>query len=129
MNSYKRLLFAAVFLCVGVVHAQAVPYDSAELAWPSTYPGGGTLADPSGLQYIVEVSAPGGNGWGPIAVLKGVYTFRLDNLDPGVWQFRIKTIEHGKVFSTFGNIVSKTVATPTPPVWTPPPPLTGLTIR
>jgi hypothetical protein len=126
----KLYYFLAIALLLGIpVQAQTVPYNSVVLTWPDTYPAGGTLADPSGLQYIVEVLAPGGNGWGPIAVLKGVYTYRLDDLDPGFWQFRIKLIEHGRVFWLASNVVSKNVVTPMAPPWVPPPPLAGLTIK
>lgn len=107
-----------------------IPYDSAELCWPELqYAAGGSLADPSGVSVIIEVSAPGGNGWGPIAVVHDVTCWRVDNLADGLWSFRLKLVTNGAVFGPPTAPVSKLVKTPPQPPWVPPVAVVGLVIK
>lgn len=105
----------------------AIPWDSAVLTWtaPTEYAAGGTLADPVDIAYIVEVSGPGGNGWGPVAIVRGVTTYRFDNLSPGLWSFRIKTLINGAAFSLASNVGTKNIVAPV----TVPPVVSGFTAK
>lgn len=114
-----RGAWLAFTVLAGVAGAQApvipaVRWDEAQLTWPASDQyanGGGTLADPSGVLYIVEASAPGGNGWGPIAVV-ATTTYRVTGLWPGLWQFRVKAFLRLTGYSVPGPIASKTVVLP-----------------
>jgi hypothetical protein len=73
------------------------------------------------VRYIVEANAPGGNGWGPIAVVD-VPSYRVTKLWPGVWQFRVKAFWGLTGYSPPSPMVTKTVVEPlaTQPVVIPP---------
>lgn len=115
---------ALIFLLAPIAYSQTtpapIPFDSAVLTWtvPTTYASGGSLPDPVDIQYIIEVSGPGGNGFGPMAIVRNVTTYRIDNLVPGLWSFRIKTIINGASFGQPSVVGTKNVVPPTlaPPV-------------
>lgn len=142
----RRLLGAALVVsalalvaCAGPAEAQtptpppatvpdAIPWNEAQLQWPPPTEfanGGGSLADcatgPCGMRYIVEAKAPGGNGWGPIAVVD-VPNYRVRGLWPGIWYFRVKAFWGLTGYSLPGPIATKTVVEPlaAQPVVTPP---------
>jgi hypothetical protein len=115
----KTFVLGLLIAMAGAASAQTppvepfIPWDQAQLVWaPSTeFASGGSLADPSSVLYIVEASAPGGNGWGPIAITKET-TYRVKDLWPGVWQFRIKAFFYLSGYSPPGPIASKTIVEP-----------------
>lgn len=100
---------------------EAIPWDEAELAWPppTTFGNGphegASLADcatgPCGVNYIVEAKAPGGNGWGPIAVVD-VPHYRVKKLWPGVWYFRVKAFWGLTGYSLPSPVATKTISEP-----------------
>lgn len=121
-----RRAWLACTLLAAVAGAQApatppdaVPWDQAQITWSAStlYAAGGSLADPSGVLYIVEASAPGGNGWGPIAIVSAT-TYRVTDLWPGLWQFRVKAYLRLTGYSLPGPVATKTVVLP---VMAPPP--------
>lgn len=106
-----------------------IPWDEAELTWtaPTVFAGnGGSLADcatgPCMVQYIIEANAPGGNGWGPIALVSGATNYRVKGLWNGPWQFRVKAFWGLSGFSTPSPVATKNVVEPfaPAPVVTPP---------
>jgi hypothetical protein len=109
----------AILAGVGTARAQTpVAWDEAELVWtpPTEYAnGGGSLADcatgPCGIWYIVEASGSGGPGWGPVAITSETH-YRVTDLRPGVWQFRIRAFFRGSGYSPPGPVVSKTIVEP-----------------
>jgi hypothetical protein len=115
----KHLTLIAFLVCLtGTAIAQTtpppLPYDSAVLTWtiPTEFAAGGSLADPIDSAYVIEVSAPGGTGWGPVAIVRGANTYRLDKLAPGLWSFRVKSVVAGASFSLPSAVMTKTVAKP-----------------
>lgn len=143
MRAGVKLLGVGLIICALAVSAafaqtpptpEPVPWDEAQLDWPAplTFAGsGGSLADcatgPCGVLYIVEAKAPGGNGWGPIAVTEAT-TYRVRGLWAGLWEFRVKAFFRLTGYSPPGPIATKTVVEPlaTQPIVTPP---TGMTAR
>jgi hypothetical protein len=68
----------------------------ASLEWiaPTEYATGGSLADPSGLTFVVEAMAPGATEWTAIGTTAGT-TYRVTGLRAGVWRFRVRGRIHG----------------------------------
>lgn len=140
LGASLAVLLLALVAGSGAARAQtptppAVPWDEAQLDWPAPLvfagPVGGSLADcatgPCMVRYIVEASAPGGNGWGPIAVV-ATNTYRVVGLWPGTWQFRVKAFWGLTGYSPPGPIGTKIVVEPlsVQPIVTPP---TGMTAK
>ncbi len=119
----RRLVWAVVLVCAlgaSAAFAQTpapLAWDEAELSWtpPAEYGTGGSLADcaagPCTVWYVVEANAPGGNGWGPIAIVNTT-TYRAVDLWPGTWSFRVRAFFRLTGYSPFGPVVAKTVVLP-----------------
>lgn len=147
MGAASVVVALALVACASTARAQTpppapapevIPWDEAQLSWPApttfATPGdlaGASLADcaagPCMVRYIVEASAPGGNGWGPIAVVDTT-SYRVKGLWPGNWQFRVKAFWGLTGYSPPSPVATKAVVEPLAkePIVSPP---TGMNVK